>query len=165
MVQGVTPGPLLIIDHPDVFWGVIASMYIGGVMLLILNLPLVGLWIQLLKVPFYIMGPAVLLITAVGCYSLRNSVYDLYLLLVFGIIGYVLRKLEFETGPLLMAFILAPLIENSLRQSLLMSSGDIAIFFTRPISGILILIFAIVIIFRLLKNFRNVRKGSGGETI
>jgi len=165
MVQGVTPGPLLIVDHPDVFWGVIASMYIGGVMLLILNLPLVGLWIQLLKVPFYILGPAILMITAVGCYSLRNSVYDLYLLLIFGVMGYVLRKLNFETGPLLMAFILAPLMENALRQSLLISSGNIAIFFTRPISGILILVFVVVILSRVLKSFKNFKKGSkvGGE--
>lgn len=158
LVQGVTPGPFLIQEHPDIFWGVVASMYIGNVMLLILNLPLVGVWVQLLKVPFYILGPIIVLFTTVGTYSLKNDVFDVYCFLGFGILGYILRKLKFETGPMLMAFILTPLIENSLRQSLLISGGTGTIFFTRPISGTIMAVFIIVFIVQVVNNLRKRKK-------
>jgi putative tricarboxylic transport membrane protein len=133
LIKGVTPGPFLIQEHPEVFWGVIASMYLGNIMLLILNLPLVGLWVQLLRVPFGIMAPVILLFTAIGSYSIQGQVFDIYSLIGFGLFGYLLRKLHFEPGPLVLAFVLGPLVEGAMRQSLLMSSGSFSIFLTRPI--------------------------------
>lgn len=144
LIQGVTPGPFLIKEHPDVFWGVIASMYVGNVMLLILNLPLVGVWVQLLKVPFGILGPVVILFTTVGVYSLANDIFQVFMFILFGVLGYILKKLDFEPGPMIMAFILAPMIENALRQALLISGGSMAIFVTRPISLVFIVIFVAV---------------------
>lgn len=158
LVQGITPGPFLIVEHPDVFWGVIASMYVGNVILLILNLPLVGLWVRLIKVPFGILGPIIVMFTVVGCYSLENDMFNVFMFIVFGIVGYILRKLCFDPGPMLMAFILAPLIENALRQSLLMSAGDFSIFVSRPISGTLMAVFALIIIGQLVVAFRNRNK-------
>lgn len=160
LVQGITPGPFLIAEHPDVFWGVIASMYIGNVILLILNLPLVGVWVQLLKVPFGILGPLIVLFTTVGCYSLANDTFNIFVFIAFGVFGYVVRKLGFDPGPLIMAFILSPLIENSLRQSLLLSNGSMGIFVSRPISGTLFAVFMVVLIGQLYSNFRKRRKNS-----
>lgn len=164
MVQGITPGPFMLVDYPQVFWGVIASMYIGNIMLLILNLPLVSVWVQLLKVPFTILGPIIILFTFIGAYSLKGQAIDIIVMLAFGILGYILRKLKFETGPLLMAFILTPLIENALRQSLLMSKGSFRIFVTRPISGTLLAVFALVVILQIVdavrKNIKNKHSGS-----
>ncbi len=155
MVQGITPGPFMLVDHPQVFWGVVASMYIGNVMLLILNLPLVSVWVQLLKVPFTILGPIIILFTFIGAYSLKGQAIDIIVMLAFGILGYILRKLKFETGPLLMAFILTPLIENALRQSLLMSKGSFRIFINRPISGTLLALFAFVVILQIVDGLRK----------
>ncbi len=158
LVQGITPGPFLLNDHPDVFWGVIASMYIGNVILVILNLPLVGVWVKLLKIPFGILAPLIVMITAVGCYSLENNMFNVFAFIGFGIFGYIVRKLDFEPGPLLMAFILSPLMENSLRQSLMLSQGSFSIFFTRPISGSFMATFFIVIIWQFISKFRKSRK-------
>jgi putative tricarboxylic transport membrane protein len=155
LIQGITPGPFLMVDHADVFWGVIASMYIGNVILLILNLPLVGLWVKLLKVPFGILGAIIVLITMVGCYSLENSMFNVYAFIGFGVFGYIIRKLDFEPGPLLMSFILAPLMENSLRQSLLLSQGSFGIFVSRPISCTLIVIFFLVLVFQIISRVRK----------
>jgi putative tricarboxylic transport membrane protein len=146
LIKGVTPGPFLIQEHPDIFWGVIASMYVGNVMLIILNLPLVGMWAQLLRVPFGIMAPVIILFTAIGAYSLQNQAFDIYSLIGFGLFGYLLRKLKFEPGPMVLAFVLASMIEGSMRQSLLMSAGSFSIFVTRPISMALIGLFLALII-------------------
>jgi putative tricarboxylic transport membrane protein len=134
LIHGVTPGPFLLKEHPDVFWGVVASMYIGNVMLLVLNLPLVGMWAQLLKVPYAFMAPMIMVLTLVGVYSVGNSVFDIWVMLALGVFGYLARKLRFDLGPMLLAFVLGPIMERSLRQSLLMSSGSPGIFVTRPIS-------------------------------
>lgn len=158
LIQGVTPGPFLISEHPDVFWGVIASMYIGNVMLLILNLPLVGVWVQLLKVPFGILGPIIVLFTTVGVYSLSNDIMSVYEFIAFGILGYILRKLGFDPGPMIMAFILSPLIENSLRQSLLLSGGNMGIFVTRPISGTLVAVFVVVLLGQFFSTYKRRKK-------
>jgi putative tricarboxylic transport membrane protein len=146
LIQGVTPGPLLIKDHPNLFWAVIASMYIGNVMLLVLNLPLVGLWVQMLKVPYSILAPTIVLICSIGVYSMKNDVTDVSMMVIFGVIGYVLRKLRFELGPLLLAFVLGRILERSLRQALLISRGDISIFVTKPISAFLLGIVALMIL-------------------
>jgi putative tricarboxylic transport membrane protein len=138
LIHGVTPGPFLIKEHPDIFWGVVASMYIGNVMLLVLNLPLVGIWAQLLKVPYAFMAPMIMILTLVGVYSVGNSVFDMWVMLALGVFGYLARKLKFDLGPMLLAFVLGPIMERSLRQSLLMSGGRPGIFVARPISGALI---------------------------
>jgi putative tricarboxylic transport membrane protein len=146
LIQGVTPGPLLLREHPDLFWGVIASMYIGNVLLLVLNLPLVGLWVQMLKVPYSILAPVIVLICSIGVYSMKNDVSDVMMMVIFGVVGYVLRKLQFELGPLLLAFVLGRILERSLRQALLISRGDVSIFFTRPISAAFLAVVALMIL-------------------
>jgi putative tricarboxylic transport membrane protein len=137
LIHGITPGPFLLKEHADVFWGVVASMYIGNVMLIVLNLPLVGMWAQLLRVPYAFMAPLIMVLTLVGVYSVNNSVFDIWVMLVMGIFGYMARKLKFDLGPLLLAFVLGPIMERSLRQALLISHGRFGIFFWRPISGAL----------------------------
>ncbi len=145
MIHGVTPGPLLITEKPEIFWGVIASMYIGNGVLLLLNLPLVGIWVQVLKVPYFILAPFVILLCVVGVYSIRTNVFDIWVMIVFGVIGYFFRKLAFEPGPLLLAFVLGTISERSFRQSLLMSKGTPWIFFQRPVSAaLMILLLALI---------------------
>jgi putative tricarboxylic transport membrane protein len=161
LIQGVTPGPFLISEKPDLFWGVIASMYIGNVMLLILNLPLVGVWVQLLRVPYSILAPVIVLFCCVGVYSARISAFDIWVMGIFGVLGYFLRKLEFEPGPMILAFVLGPILENGLRQSLLMSAGSPLIFITRPISGSLI---AVLILFILIQAALRVAWKKPGAT-
>jgi putative tricarboxylic transport membrane protein len=146
LIQGVTPGPLLLKEHPNLFWGVIASMYIGNVLLLVLNLPLVGLWVQMLKVPYSILAPVIVLICSIGVYSMKNDVSDVMMMVVFGVVGYFFRKLQFELGPLLLAFVLGRILERSLRQSLLISRGDVSIFFARPISAVFLAVVALMIL-------------------
>jgi putative tricarboxylic transport membrane protein len=155
MMWGLRPGPLLFEKNPDFVWGLIASMYIGNVMLLILNLPMVGLWVQLLRVPYSILAPVIVLFCCVGVFSVRNSVFDIWVMGVFGVIGYIFRKVGMEPGPLILAFVLGPILERSIRQALLMSAGSPAIFFTRPISGTLMVGLILFIAFQV---FRNVRK-------
>lgn len=134
LIHGVSPGPMLITQHPDVFWGTIASMYIGNIMLLLLNLPLISIWVKMLKVPYGILFPLIVLFTLIGAYSVNSSTFDLMLMILFGIIGYVLRKFKYEEAPLVLAFILGPLLETTFRQSLVISNGQVSIFLTRPIS-------------------------------
>ena len=159
MIQGITPGPFLITEHPDVFWGVIASMYLGNVMLLVLNLPLVGLWVQMLRVPYGILAPVIVLFTTVGVYSVQNQIFDVYSMLFFALVGYGIRKLKFDPAPLPLAFVLGPMVERSLRQSLLISGGDPTIFVSRPISGTLIGIMVLLIVGQAFLSLRKkVRK-------
>ena len=159
LIKGVTPGPFLIQERPDVFWGVIASMYIGNAMLIVLNLPLVGLWAQLVRVPFGILAPVIILFTCVGSYSVQGQVFDIYCLVGFGLFGYAARKLGFEAGPLVLAFVLGPMVEGAMRQSLLMSGGSFGIFVERPISLALVGLFAVLalgqIVVALMKRTRK----------
>ncbi len=134
MVHGVQPGPLLVTQHPEIFWGVIASMYIGNVMLLILNVPMIGIWVSLLRIPQHIFLPVILLVAIVGSYSVNNSMLDLYVLFLLGIVGYILRKLDFHLAPMVVGVVLGPLIEKHLREGLFMSRGDISIFYSSPIA-------------------------------
>ena len=160
LIHGITPGPFLLKEHAPVFWGVIASMYIGNVMLLVLNLPLVGVWAQLLRVPYAFMAPMVMVLTLVGVYSVNNSVFDIWVMLVMGIFGYLARKLKFDLGPLLLAFVLGPIMERSLRQALLMSHGSFGIFFSpaRPISAVLMGVAVLFVLGNLIAGFRAKRK-------
>jgi putative tricarboxylic transport membrane protein len=155
LIQGVQPGPFLITEKPEIFWGVVASMYIGNVMLLILNLPMVGLWVQLLRVPYSILAPIVVLFCCVGVYSIRNTVFDIYVMGIFGVIGYILRKVNLEPGPMILAFVLGPILERAIRQALLISAGSPLIFFSRPISGALM---GLLILFIVLQIFLSLRK-------
>jgi putative tricarboxylic transport membrane protein len=140
LIHGITPGPLLIKNHPDVFWGVIVSMYLGNIMLLVLNLPLIGIWVRLLEVPYSILFPLILVFCVVGVYSSENSLLDVTSMIFFGMIGYLARKTGFECAPLIFAYILSAIWEEAFRQSLLMSQGDLSIFFTRPFSAIFIIL-------------------------
>jgi putative tricarboxylic transport membrane protein len=158
LIHGITPGPFLLKEHADVFWGVVASMYIGNVMLLVLNLPLVGMWVQLLRVPYAFMAPMIMVLTLVGVYSVNNSVFDIWVMLVMGIFGYFARKLKFDLGPLLLAFVLGPIMERSLRQALLISNGHFKIFFTRPISGTLMAIAILFVLYNLWAARRQQRR-------
>ena len=134
IVHNVQPGPLLMTQNPALFWGIVASMYIGNAMLLVLNLPLIGLWVQVLKVPYRILFPLILLFCLIGVYSLGNSVFDIYVMIAFGLLGYLMRKFGYEPAPLVLAFVLGPLMENKLRQALILSDGSFAIFFESRIS-------------------------------
>jgi putative tricarboxylic transport membrane protein len=138
MLHGVTPGPLIIKEHPQVFWGVITSMFIGNVILLILNIPLIRMFVKIIEIPYAILSPLIVMICAIGAYSIDNSVMDVILMMIFGVLGYLMRKFDYEPAPLILAFVLGPLLEKSLRQSLIMSNGDPTIFLTRPISAVLI---------------------------
>jgi len=161
LIKGVTPGPFLIQERPDVFWGVIASMYIGNAMLIVLNLPLVGLWAQLVRVPFGILAPVIILFTCVGSYSVQGQVFDIYCLVGFGLFGYVARKLGFEAGPLVLAFVLGPMVEGSMRQSLLMSGGSFGIFVERPISLALVGLFAVLALGQLAVHLMKKKRKPG----
>ena len=134
MVHGISPGPMLIAEQPELFWGFVASMYVGNVVLLILNLPMVGLFVNLLRIPYAYLYPCILAFCILGCYSVSNSVVDVWIMLAMGAVGYTLRKLKFDLAPVALGLVLAPMMELSLRQSLAMSAGDYAIFFERPIS-------------------------------
>jgi len=138
-LHGVRPGPLLMQERPDLFWGVITSMYLGNIVLLILNLPLVGLFVQILRIPYPILAPLILLFCLVGAYSTSGQVADVVVMVCFGLLGYLMRKFKFEAAPLILALILGKPMEESLRQALGISQGSFAIFATRPISLVLLL--------------------------
>lgn len=146
LLHGLRPGPMLMQTNPEFVWGLIASMYIGNVMLVILNMPLIGLWVAMLRVPYKVMMPLIIAISAVGIYATENNIFDLWVMFGFGILGYVMRKLDFPASPIVLAVVLGPLVENSLKQSLIISGGSPAIFFTRPIAAVFI-IFALLSIF------------------
>ena len=137
LIHGVRPGPLLVTEKPEVFWGLVASMYIGNVMLLLLNLPLIGIWVKLLKVPYPLLAPLILVFVIIGAYSVNNSVFDVGVTVAFGVFGYLIRIFDFEPAPLVLAMILGPQLEASLRRSLIYSHGDLLIFFERPIAAVL----------------------------
>ena len=158
LIHGVQPGPLLLTDHPDVFWGILASFYIGNIMLLILNLPLIGMWVQILKIPYKLLFPILFVLCLVGAYSVNHSTFDIYIMILFGIFGYIIRKYGYEGAPFILGFVLAPLLEDNFRQSLLMSNGNFLIFLSRPIScTVLIFVFVLVLLglFTFFKRWRE----------
>jgi putative tricarboxylic transport membrane protein len=160
IIQGVQPGPLFMTQRPDLFWGIVASMYIGNVLLLVLNLPLVGLWAQLLRVPYRVLFPVVLLLCVVGSYSANRNVFDLWVMLVFGVGGYLLRKLEYDLAPFVIAFVLAPLLEQSLRQALVMSPDGAMILLQRPVTALLLAAGAVLAALMLRRKKRPLGGGS-----
>lgn len=156
MIHGVTPGPLLLKDHPQLFWGVVGSMYVGNAMLLVLNLPLIGLWVQILKIPYRYLFPLIFLFCLIGAYSLNNSIFDIIVMAVFGVIGYLMKKFCYSAAPLILALVLGPLFEEAVHQSLVFSGGSFLIFLLRPISVVLIVLsFALLLyplVLRILKR-------------
>jgi putative tricarboxylic transport membrane protein len=146
MVYGVQPGPLLMTDHPEIFWGVIASMLIGNVMLLALNIPMISVWVSLLRIPSHILLTMILLVAVIGSFSVRNSILDVYVLLFIGLIGYVFRKLDFQLAPLVVGVVLGPLIEKHMREALFMSRGDLLVYVSSPIAiGIWIMVILVMV--------------------
>jgi putative tricarboxylic transport membrane protein len=160
MVHGVAPGPKFIIEHGDIFWGVIASMYMGNVMLLILNLPLIGLWVKVLKVPYWVLMPLIIIFCVIGCYSLNSSKWDLLIMTIFGIVGYLLRKFEYEEAVLVLAFILGPMLELNFRQALIVSEGRLTAFLERPFSATALAISALLLISSGFSYYRKSKSKS-----
>jgi putative tricarboxylic transport membrane protein len=133
-IQGIQPGPAVMTQRPELFWGLIASMWIGNLMLVVLNLPLIGVWVSMLKVPYRLLFPAIMAFSAIGIYSVNNSAFDIYLAALFGVLGFLWMKLGFSPAPLLLGFVLGPMMEENLRRAMVMSRGDPSVFVTRPIS-------------------------------
>jgi len=146
MIQGIVPGPGVITKNPDLFWGLIVSMWLGNAMLLVLNLPLVGIWVRFLQVPYTILFPAIIVFCCVGVYSVDNSAFDVYIIPVSGVLGYLFLKLECELAPFILGFILGPMLEEHLRRALLISDGDPSVFFTRPISASLLFLAFVLLV-------------------
>lgn len=161
MIHGIQPGPLLIKEHPEIFWGLVASMYMGNMLLMVLNLPLLGLWVKILKVPYFVLFPLILIFCLIGSYSVNNSITDVIIMNIFGLIGYIFRKFHYEAAPLVLALVLGPIMEISLRQSLLMSGGSPFIFLNRPISSVILIIAFLLLAFPLIPWFNKKRPAFG----
>ena len=163
MLHGIAPGPTLMTDYPDLFWGVIASFWIGNLMLLVLNVPLIGIWVRLLNIPYALLYPGIVCLICIGVFSVHNSPFDVALLLVVGALGYGMRLLSFEPAPLLIGFILGPLLEENLRRALLISNGDFLALFMRPVSGSLLAIAILIVAFMAYTNIRRYREQRRAE--
>ncbi|MEZ5933695.1 MAG: tripartite tricarboxylate transporter permease [Alphaproteobacteria bacterium] len=153
LIHGITPGPQLILDRPELFWGVVASFWIGNVILLILNIPLIGVWVRLLTIPYHLLYPAMLFFICIGVYSVNNSAFDVLMALAFGLVGFAMTKFDFSPAPLLLGFVLGPLLEEHFRRTLLLSRGDLSVFLTRPVS----LAFLVLTLLVLLLSMGPVR--------
>jgi putative tricarboxylic transport membrane protein len=158
MIHGVQPGPMLVAEHPDLFWGLVASMYLGNIMLLVLNLPLIPLWVKVLKIPYPILFPLIILFCLIGVYTLNNSATEILIMAFFGILGYLFKKFDYEAAPLVLALVLGPILETSLRRSLLMSAGSPFIFVTRPISGVLMFVALCILAYPFIPWLRRKRE-------
>jgi len=158
VIHGMQPGPLLMKTSPDLFWGLVASMYLGNTLLVLLNLPLIGIWVQLLKIPYRILMPLILLFCLIGSYSLNNSIFDVTIMILFGCVGYLMRKFGYEGAPLVLAFVMGPLLENNLRQSLLMSGGNFNIFVNRPISAATLAVAFLLLLSNLIPFLKHRRR-------
>ncbi|OGK84662.1 MAG: transporter, partial [Candidatus Rokubacteria bacterium GWC2_70_16] len=165
MIHGVQPGPLMMKQNPGLFWGIIASMYIGNLMLLILNLPLIGIWVQVLKIPYRILFPLILLFCLIGVYTVSNAIFDIYVMIAFGVVGYLMKKFAYEPAPLVLAFVLGPLLENNLRKSLILSQGDFALFFTRPISAVCLTLTLVLLVSPLVPQLGKKRQAIALEEV
>jgi len=163
LILGIAPGPQLVDEHPDLFWGVINSMYIGNVLLLILSIPLVGLFVRILRVRPAILAPITALITILGVYTINNSVFDIFLMIGFGVVGYLMKKAGFDPGPMVLAFVLGSLVESSARRSMLIFGGDPTGFFTRPLSGTILAIFVVVALVPMVRSLLRRRSSAAAR--
>jgi putative tricarboxylic transport membrane protein len=157
IMQGIQPGPGVMSEQPKLFWGLIASMWVGNLMLLVLNLPLIGLWVRMIMVPYHFLFPMIIVFCSIGVFSLSNNAFDLQIMVGFGLLGYILKKLDCEPAPMLLGFILGPLMEEFLRRSLLISQGDPTVFVTRPLSAFLLALAAAVLAMVLMPSFKKTR--------
>ncbi len=158
ILQGITPGPNVINDQPALFWGIIASMWVGNVLLVLLNLPLIGLWVKMLSIPYRALFPAIVLFACIGCFSINQNIYDVYAIAFFGVVGYILIRFGCEPAPLLLGFVLGPLLEEHLRRAMIISRGDPMVFVTRPISATLLGLALLAVIIAVLPSIRRKRK-------
>ncbi len=158
IIQGIQPGPSVMTEQPALFWGVIVSMWIGNFFLIVLNLPMIGLWVRLISVPYHLLYPAILVFCSIGVFSLNNSDFDVYLMALFGLFGYVCLKLDCEPAPMLLGFILGPMMEEYLRRALLLSRGDPTVFITRPISATMLALALVFLCMVLVPAFRKTRE-------
>jgi len=149
IIQGIQPGPSVMTEQPELFWGLVASMWIGNLMLVVLNLPLIGFWVRMVSVPYHLLFPAIIVFCAIGVFSLANTTFDVYFMAGFGCLGYLFRKLECEPAPMLLGFILGPMMEEFLRRALLLSKGSPMVLVSRPISATM-LVFAVLIMASIL---------------
>jgi len=156
-IHGIVPGPQVMTKQPDLFWGMIASMWIGNLMLVVINLPLVGVWVSLLRVPYRLLFPAIVVFCCIGIYSINNSPTDVVIAALFGVVGYWLGKHDFEAAPMLLAYVLGPLMEENLRRAMLIARGDATVFFTRPISSGLLITAIILLVIAALPKIRQRR--------
>jgi TctA family transporter len=157
-IKGIQPGPQVMQSNPELFWGLIASMWVGNLMLVILNLPLIGMWIKLLTVPYRLLYPAILVFCCIGLYTLNNNNFDVYMAVIFGLLGYVFYKLKCEPAPLLLGFILGPMMEENLRRALLLSRGDWSTFISRPLSAALLIAAVLMIVVVSLPSIKRGRE-------
>jgi TctA family transporter len=158
MIQGIQPGPQVMTKQPDLFWGVIASMWIGNLMLLVINLPLIGIWVSLLRVPYNLLFPAIVVFCAIGAYSINNSFFDVWLMLGFGLVGYFFLKVGVEPAPFVLGFVLGPMLEENFRRAMLIASGDLMVFIERPISAGLLACAALLLVSLLVPDLRRKRE-------
>ena len=156
IMQGITPGPQVMTEKPELFWGLVASMWIGNLLLVVLNLPLVGIWVRLLRVPYRWLFPAIIMFCSIGTYSVTNNPFDVYLCAAIGVLGYVLVRLGCEPAPLVLGFVLGPLVEEYLRRALLLSRGDPTVFFTRPLSLVFVVGTVLILIVMAAPAFRRI---------
>ncbi|HXU43637.1 MAG TPA: tripartite tricarboxylate transporter permease [Burkholderiales bacterium] len=163
MIQGIAPGPQVMNEKPQLFWGLIASMWIGNLMLVVLNLPLIGMWVKLLTVPYRYLFPSILVFMAIGVYSLSNNPFDVLIMAIFGVLGYICSKLECEPAPMILGFILGPLMEENLRRAMLLSRGDPTVFFTKPISAAFMVASLILLVVVALPAIRKKREEAFAE--
>jgi putative tricarboxylic transport membrane protein len=157
-IHGIVPGPQVMTKSPDLFWGMIASMWVGNLMLIIINLPLVGVWVSLLRVPYRLLYPSILVFCAIGIYSINNAPFDVIMAAAYGVVGYWLIKHGFEPAPMLLGFVLGPLMEENLRRAMLIARGDVTVFFTRPISAGLLALAAFLLVLAALPALRKKRE-------
>ena len=157
IIQGIQPGPAVMTEQPGLFWGLIVSMWIGNLFLVVLNLPMIGIWVRMIMVPYQMLYPAILMFCAIGVFSLNNSTFDVYLMALFGLLGYLCAKLELEPAPMLLGFIIGPMMEEYLRRALLLSRSDPMVFIERPISGVMLGLAAAAMIVVLLPSLRKKR--------
>nr|CAD6630352.1 tripartite tricarboxylate transporter permease [arsenite-oxidising bacterium NT-25] len=154
IMNGIAPGPQLMVTHPEVVWGLAASFWIGNVLLLVLNIPLIGLWVRLLRVPYHLLYPAIIVLICIGTYTIRSSIFDIMLVLLFGVFGYWLRLLRFQLAPVLIGFILGPMIEENFRRAMLFARGDVTEIVARPLSGIALAICVLLILWAVYRSIR-----------
>ena len=158
-IHGIVPGPQVMTKQPELFWGMIASMWLGNLMLVVINLPLVGVWVRLLRVPYRLLFPTIVVFCCIGIYSINNAPFDVVMTAVFGVVGYWLSKHDFEPAPMLLGFVLGPLMEENLRRAMLIARGDATVFLTRPISAGLLITAIFLLVSRCCRRSASARRG------